>query len=70
MQVQGDSVVSMGWITGHPNPGVEWFPGMISKEGGYMDFPYCQVAKVRNGKIYYVRDHWDSKAINVVFEAK
>lgn len=67
---QGDSVVSMGWITGHPNPGVEWFPGMISKEGGYMDFPYCQVAKVRDGKIFYVRDHWDSKAINVVFEAK
>ena len=24
---QGDTVVSMGWITGHPNPGVEWFPG-------------------------------------------
>jgi ketosteroid isomerase-like protein len=67
---QGDTVVSMGWITGHPNPGVEWFPGMISKEGGYMDFPYCQVAKVRDGKIYYVRDHWDSKAINVVFEAQ
>ncbi len=65
---QGDTVVSMGWITGHPNPGVEWFPGMISKEGGYMDFPYCQVAMVRDGKIFYVRDHWDSKAINVVFE--
>ena len=35
-----------------------------------MEFPYCQVAIVRDGKIYYVRDHWDSKAINVVFEAK
>ena len=64
---RGDTVVSMGWITGHPNPGVEWFPGMVTKAGASMEFPYCQVAMVRNGKIFYVRDHWDSKAINVIF---
>jgi hypothetical protein len=34
-----------------------------------MEFPYCQVAMVEGGKIVYVRDHWDSKAINVIFEA-
>ena len=66
--VTGDTVVSMGWITGHPNAGVEWFPGMLSKQGAYMEFPYCQVAVVKDGKIQYVRDHWDSKAINVIFE--
>ena len=65
--VRGDTVVRMGWITGHPNPGVEWFPGKITKQGAYMDFPYCQVAMVRDGKIFYVRDHWDSKAIDVIF---
>lgn len=66
---QGDMTASLGWITGHPNPGVEWFPGKVTKEGAFMEFPYFQLAIVRDGKIAYVRDHWDSKAIDVIFEA-
>jgi ketosteroid isomerase-like protein len=66
--VRGNTVVNMGWITGHPNAGVEWFPGKFSKANASMDWPYCQVAMVRDGKIFYVRDHWDAKAIDSIFE--
>jgi limonene-1,2-epoxide hydrolase len=64
---QGNMVANMGYITGHPNPGVEWFPGKVVKEGAYMEFPYFQLAMVKDGKIHYVRDHWNSAAIENIF---
>ena len=66
--VQGNMVANMGWITGHPTPGVEWFPGKVVKKDAYMEFPYSQLAIVENGKIAYVRDHWNSRAIDNIFE--
>jgi steroid delta-isomerase-like uncharacterized protein len=54
--VQGNYVVNVGRISGtliggffgHPAPNKPF------------DYMYCQVAVVENGKIKYVRDHWDS----------
>ena len=66
--VQGDTVVSMGRYTATPVREWSAIPGMISKGADTSTLWYSQVAMVRDGKIAYVRDHWDSKAIDLVFE--
>jgi len=54
--VQGNTVVTMGRITGTIT--AEFF-GQPAPNKAF-DCMYAQVAVVRNGKIVYVRDHWDS----------
>jgi len=54
--VQGSTVVTMGRITGTVTG--EFF-GQPAPNKPF-DCMYVQVALVENGKIKYVRDHWDS----------
>ena len=54
--VQGNTVVTMGRITGTIT--AEFF-GQPAPNKPF-DCMYAQVAIIRNGKITYVRDHWDS----------
>jgi len=53
--VQGNKVVNMGRISGSMQK--EFF-GMPAT-GKKFDCQYCQVAFIENGKIKYVRDHWN-----------
>lgn len=53
--VQGNKVVNMGRIRGSMQK--EFF-GMPAT-GKKFDCQYCQVAFIENGKIKYVRDHWN-----------
>ncbi len=66
--VEGDTVVSMGQVYGDPKQGVEFYPGRVSKADRHFDLWYTQVAIVKDGMITYVRDHWDSKYMDPVFE--
>ena len=54
--VQGENVVNMGRISGTIKG--EYFG--LPATGKRFECMYCQVAVVKNGKIVYVRDHWDS----------
>ena len=54
--VQGNTVVNMGRISGTITK--EFF-GMPAT-GKKFDVQYCQVAFLENGKIKYVRDHWNA----------
>jgi len=53
--VQGNKVVNMGRISGSMQK--EFF-GMPAT-GKKFDCQFCQVAFIENGKIKYVRDHWN-----------
>jgi steroid delta-isomerase-like uncharacterized protein len=53
--VRGNMVINMGRIQG--TMAKEFF-GMPAT-GKRFDCPYCQVAMIENGKIKYVRDHWN-----------
>ena len=53
--VKGNIVINMGRIQGTMEK--EFF-GMPAT-GKRFDCPYCQFAVVENGKIKYVRDHWN-----------
>lgn len=54
--VKGKYVVNVGRISGSIQG--EYFGLPATKKP--FDCMYCQVAVVENGKIVYVRDHWDS----------
>ncbi len=54
--VRGNYVVNVGRISGTIQG--EYFGLPATKKP--FDCMYCQVAVVENGKIIYVRDHWDS----------
>lgn len=54
--VQAENVVNMGRISGTIKG--EYFG--LPATGKHFDCMYCQVAVVKNGKIVYLRDHWDS----------
>jgi predicted ester cyclase len=54
--VQGNCVVNVGRISGTTQG--EYFGLPATKKP--FDCMYCQVAVVKNGKIAYIRDHWDS----------
>lgn len=54
--VQGDYVVNVGRISGTLVQGFFGHPAPNKR----FDCMYCQVAFVQNGKIKYIRDHWDS----------
>lgn len=54
--VQRENVVNMGRISGTIKGQYFGLPAT----GKRFDCMYCQVATVRNDKIVYVRDHWDS----------
>jgi predicted ester cyclase len=54
--VKGKYVVNVGRISGSIQG--EYFGLPATKKP--FDCMYCQVAVVENGKITYVRDHWDS----------
>ena len=54
--VQGDRVVNMGRIRGTITK--EFFG--LPATGKKFDCQYCQVAFIENGKIKYVRDHWNA----------
>ena len=54
--VKGNYVVNVGRISGSIQG--EYFGLPATKKP--FDCMYCQVAVVENGKITYVRDHWDS----------
>ncbi len=54
--VQGNCVVDVGRISGSIQD--EYFGLPATKKP--FDCMYCQVCIVENGKITYVRDHWDS----------
>ena len=53
--VQGNKVVNMGRISGSIQK--EFFG--LPATGKKFDCQYCQVAFIENGKIKYVRDHWN-----------
>ena len=53
--VKGDTVVNMGHYSGIVEK--EFF-GMPAT-GKRFDCPYCQVAVLQEGKIKYMRDHWN-----------
>ncbi len=53
--VQGDRVVNMGRISGTITK--EFFG--LPATGKKFDCQFCQVAFIENGKIIYVRDHWN-----------
>ena len=53
--VQGDRVVNMGRISGTITK--EFFG--LPATGKKFDCQFCQVAFIENGKIKYVRDHWN-----------
>ena len=53
--VQGNKVVNMGRIRGSIQKGFYGQPATGKK----FDCQYCQVAFIENGKIKYVRDHWN-----------
>lgn len=53
--VQGNKVVSMGRISGTIQK--EFFG--LPATGKRFDCQFCQVAFIENGKIKYVRDHWN-----------
>lgn len=53
--VQGNKVVNMGRIRGTIQK--EFFG--LPATGKKFDCQYCQVAFIENGKIKYVRDHWN-----------
>jgi steroid delta-isomerase-like uncharacterized protein len=53
--VQGNKVVNMGRIRGTIEK--EFFG--LPATGKKFDCQYCQVAFIENGKIKYVRDHWN-----------
>jgi steroid delta-isomerase-like uncharacterized protein len=53
--VQGDRVVNMGRISGTIKK--EFFG--LPATGEKFDCQFCQVAFCENGKIKYVRDHWN-----------
>lgn len=53
--VQGNKVVNMGRIRGSIQK--EFFG--LPATGKKFDCQYCQVAFIENGKIKYVRDHWN-----------
>jgi len=53
--VQGDRVVNMGRISGTIKK--EFFG--LPATGKKFDCQFCQVAFCENGKIKYVRDHWN-----------
>ena len=53
--VQGDRVVNMGRISGTITK--EFFG--LPATGKKFDCQFCQVAFCENGKIKYVRDHWN-----------
>ncbi len=57
--VQGNYVVNVGRISGTVTG--EYFGLPATKKP--FDCMYCQVAVVENGKIKYVRDHWDSNTM-------
>jgi len=54
--VQGTTVVNVGRISGTMTGEYFGAPG----PGKPFDCMYCQVAIVENGKLKYIRDHWDS----------
>ena len=54
--VQGNTVVNIGRISGIITGEYFGKPGPNKP----FDCMYCQVAIVENGKLKYVRDHWDS----------
>jgi len=54
--VQGNTVVNIGRISGTITGEYFGAPGPNKP----FDCMYCQVVVVENGKIKYVRDHWDS----------
>ncbi len=54
--VRGNTVVNVGRISGSIQG--EYFG--LPATGKPFDCMYCQVAVVENGKIKYIRDHWDS----------
>ncbi len=54
--VQGNTVVNVGRISGTMTGEYFGAPG----PGKPFDCMYCQVAIVENGKLKYIRDHWDS----------
>lgn len=53
--VQGNKVVNMGRIRGSIQ--TEFYGNPAT--GKKFDCQYCQVAFIENGKIKYVRDHWN-----------
>lgn len=53
--VQGNKVVNMGRISGSIQK--EFFG--LPATGKKFDCQFCQVAFIENGKIKYVRDHWN-----------
>lgn len=53
--VQGNKVVNMGRISGTIQK--EFFG--LPATGKRFDCQFCQVAFIENGKIKYVRDHWN-----------
>ena len=53
--VQGNKVVTMGRISGTIKK--EFFGMPVT--GKRFDCQYCQFALIENGKIKYVRDHWN-----------
>lgn len=53
--VRGENVVNMGKISGTIKG--EYFG--LPATGKRFECMYCQVAVVKNGKITYLRDHWD-----------
>lgn len=53
--VQGNKVVNMGRISGTMKK--EFFG--LPATGKKFDCQYCQFALIENGKIKYVRDHWN-----------
>lgn len=53
--VQGNKVVNMGRISGTIEK--EFFG--LPATGKKFDCQFCQVAFIENGKIKYVRDHWN-----------
>jgi len=60
--VKGDTVVTMGRISGTIKENVladETYE-KLETTGGKFDVQYCQVAFLENGKIKYVRDHWNA----------
>lgn len=54
--VQGNKVVNMGRISGTIKKDFFGMPATGKK----FDVQYCQVAFIENGKIKYVRDHWNA----------
>lgn len=57
--VQGNQVVNVGRISGTIKG--EYFG--LPATNKVFDCMYCQVAVIENGKIKYIRDHWDSNTM-------